>query len=313
MRKIMVIEVASEYGAGTRGASLGPEAVRWAALNNNYRYYREYPRYIYRPDEGPDPMFRRAKFPNARRIHELQTVFEEVALVVSDTINAGVFPIIITGDHSNAIGGFSGVSAAYPGKRMGLVWIDAHADLHTPFSTPSGNMHGMPVAAALAFDNKSFGSNAPGDGVEAMWNTICNIGGQSPKVMPRDLVYVGVRSTEKEEDKLIEQFRIRKYEIAQVDEMGTVNLAHQILSYLKDCDIIYVSFDIDSLDSRIVPGTGTPVDDGLSYTQAATLLKLLWKSEKLAALEFTEVNPLLDHKNQTAEVAAWLLEELLDE
>ena len=309
MRKIRIVEVISEFGAGRRGPSLGIDAIRFACLNKNYDIFGKYKtKRITAPSEH---LFVDAKFPTAKRIDEIIKVFHEIAETLGKCLEKGAFPLVLSGDHSNAAATIAGIKKQYPDKRLGVIWIDAHGDLHTPYSTPSGNIHGMPMAASLNIVNKDAAVQAPEPDVIESWNSICNMEGIAPKVLPRDVVFIGIRDLEQQEWDIIHKENIRYYDMPKVDNMGVGNVAAETLEHLDQCDLIYVSFDIDSLDGKLAPGTGTPVNFGLSATQAKWLLTAFWKSPKLAALEFTEVNPLLDHKNKTAGIAADLLNRLL--
>ena len=308
-RKISLIELAAEFGAGTRGASLGVDGIRFACLNKGYKEYFALSSIYIAGD--PDRMIDREQFPNAKRIDLILSVYDRYLERFEKVIKQGYFPLVISGDHSNAAGTVAGIKKTYPHKRLGIIWIDAHADLHTPYSSPSGNVHGMPMAAILNLTNKKLAVRSPSPQALKHWEAMCNVGGIAPKIQPEDLVFIGIRDLEKQEWKIIEDKKIKFYSNHDVNHLGTEKVIEETKNYLADCDLIYVSFDIDSLDKSIVPGTGTPVSDGLTIGQARHFLTGFWELQNLVSLEFTEINPLLDHGNQTSDVAADLLYELI--
>jgi arginase len=229
-------------------------------------------------------------------------------------IRLGKVPVVISGDHASAGGTIAGIKMAHPEKRLGVVWIDAHADLHSPFTTPSGNVHGMPLAASIAEDNIEMRRNYPNEETLDYWERMKAMGGITPKILPQDLIFVGVRETEKEEVHLMDKYKIINYEVEEVDEMGMTNIGNEILEELKQCDIIYVSFDVDSMDpDEVSYGTGTPVQDGITPEQAKILLNTLLASPKVCCFEMVEVNPLLDKKgNKMATTALSILEKAVE-
>lgn len=310
MRKIKLVEIAAEFGAGTRGASLGIDALHFACIKKGYSVYREMPSILIEGD--PERLFDKIHYERAKRIDLISDVLEKIVNTVSGVLHAGEFPFVISGDHSNAAGTIAGVKAAYPDKRLGVIWIDARGDLHTPFSSPTGNVHGMPVAAVLNFDNRELAVGEPDPVALAHWQQLCSMGGVVPKILPEDIVFIGIRDLEEQEWKLIREHKMKYYDNHDVDRIGVERIAEETLQYLSDCDLLYITFDIDSLDASIVPGTGTPVPKGMSIGHAEYLLQRFWKEPTLAAIEFTEINPLLDDGNRTAEVAADLFVSLIE-
>lgn len=214
----------------------------------------------------------------------------------------------MAGDHSTAYGTIAGIKKAYPKIRLGVIWIDAHADFHTPFTTPSGNMHGMALAMACAIDNLECKVNDPRGETLDYWEQIKNVGIPGPKIYPEDIVYIAVRDLEKPENYLINKYNVNFIETEDVKKVGARAIAHKALEMLDHCDMIYVSFDVDSMDSRISTGTGTPVPNGLTVDEAKELNAELAKSPKVCAWEIVEVNPTLDTENRMAESAFEILE-----
>ncbi len=185
------------------------------------------------------------------------------------------------------------------------VWIDAHADLHSPYTSPSGNIHGMPLAAALQEDNIDMRINNLEEETIDHWNELKNIGTNKPKFLSEDLIYFGVRDTEEAEDKLIENMNIKNYSVSEIRYRGLKNCVNEAIEKLTHCDSIYITFDVDSLDCDFVSrGTGTPVPFGFSPMEAKNIITQFLKTGKVVCTEFTEINPLLDNKgNKMAETA----------
>jgi arginase len=306
MRNIKVIEVQSEIGAGTRGASLGIDAIKIAALDFMSSFFVNFPseqletenKLLYEPVASP----------YAKRIRGVNTMYERVSKAVADTLKSGLFPLVLSGDHSTAGGTIAGIKMARPKNKLGVIWIDAHADLHSPYTTPSGNMHGMPLAAALGEDNMDSQVHSPDPQTIEYWNKLKNIGKIHPKIQPADLVYIGLRDFEKEEDHIIKKHSIKVIPVAEVRRKGVENVVRQALLHLSACDDIYVSFDVDCLDSSISRGTGTPVSNGLREKEAEDLIASFMQNHKICCFEVTEVNPTLDKENLMAEIAFNILQ-----
>jgi arginase len=202
---------------------------------------------------------------------------------------------------------------AYPNARIGVIWIDAHADLHSPYTTPSGNMHGMPLAATLAEDNEILKLNNVDETTRDYWEKLKNIGGISPKLNYNNLVYVALRDYEREEDYLIRQNKVRVFTTDEINTYGTDKVGREILAAVEPCDYIYISFDVDSMDSSISKGTGTPVPNGITEKQAAALILRLLLNEKVVCFEITEINPTLDKENLMAENAFEILQRVTNQ
>jgi arginase len=306
VKKIKIIEVKSEIGAGTRGASLGVEAIKIASLDMKSDFFKKHE--SVEVEHVNELLFDGAKHAYAKFIDGVMIMEERVCLEVYETLWNDYFPLIIAGDHSTAYGTIAGIKKSNPGGRLGVVWIDAHADIHTPFTTPSGNMHGMPLAMACGIDNLECKVNDPRGETLEYWEQIKNVGMPGPKIYPEDIVYIAVRDLEKAENYLINKYNINFVEAEEVRRHGPVQVAAKVLEMLDHCDMLYVSFDVDSLDSRISTGTGTPVPNGLSVEEAKWLNVELAKSPKLVAWEIVEVNPTLDTENRMAENAFEILE-----
>ncbi len=304
--KIKIIQVKSEIGAGTRGASLGVEAIKIASLDAKSDFFRE--NESVEVENVNELLFNSAEHAHAKFIDGVLIMEERVCLEVYEQIWDDFFPLIIAGDHSTAYGTIAGIKKAYPKKRLGVIWIDAHADFHSPYTTPSGNMHGMTLAMACDIDNLECKVNDPKGETIEYWEQIMNVGIPGAKIYPEDLVFISVRDLEKAENYIINKYGITNFTADEVRNMGPVAVAQETLKILDHCDLIYVSFDVDSMDSRISVGTGTPVPNGLSVEEAKTLNVEFAKSPKLCAWEVAEVNPTLDTQNSMAENAFEVME-----
>lgn len=306
MKNIKLIEVPSEIGAGTRGASLGIEAIKIAALDFMSNFFIHFPsekipvqnELLYQPIESP----------YAKRIKGVAVLYDRVSKAVSDCLKNNFFPVVLSGDHSTSGATMAGIKMAKPKSKLGVLWVDAHADLHTPFTTPSGNLHGMPLAIAINEDNKESGVHDVDDETVKQWNYLKHIGKIAPKVLPEDIVYISLRDYEKEEKKLIDKYGMKVITTKEVRSKGAENIVRSVQRYLSDCSDIYISFDVDSLDSSISKGTGTPVSNGLREREAEDLISKFMQIRKVCCLEITEVNPTLDKENLMAEIAFNILQ-----
>jgi len=306
VKELKIIEVKSEIGAGTRGASLGVEAIKIASLDLNSDFFKQFE--SVEVENVNELLFDGAKHSYAKFIDGVMIMEERVCLEVYETIWEEFFPIIIAGDHSTAYGTIAGIKKADPKIRLGVIWIDAHADFHTPFTTPSGNMHGMALAMACGIDNLECKVNDPRGETLEYWEQIKNVGLPGAKIYPEDIVFIAVRDLEKPENYLVNKYNVNFIETEDVKKAGAAKIAEKALQMIDHCDLIYVSFDVDSLDSRISTGTGTPVPNGLTVEEAKTLNAELAKSPKVCAWEIVEVNPTLDTENRMAESAFEILE-----
>ena len=306
MKNIKLIEVASEIGAGTRGASMGIDAIKVAALDFMSNFFIHFPSEKI-PHENK-LLFEPIESPYAKRIQGVTLMYERVSKAVSDSIKQGFFPVILSGDHSIAGATIAGIKIAKPKSKLGVIWIDAHADLHTPYTTPSGNMHGMPLSISIDEDNEECKVHELDEKTEKLWQGLKNIGKICPKVLPEDIVFISLRDYEKEERLLIEKHGIKVITTNEVRRKGPENVVRAITRYLSDCTDIYVSFDVDSLDSSISKGTGTPVSNGLKEREMEDLISKFMQNRKICCFEISEVNPTLDKENLMAEIAFNILQ-----
>ncbi len=306
MKNIKLIEVPSEIGAGTRGASLGIDAIKIAALDFMSNFFVHFP--SEKIEVENKLLFEPIQSPYAKRIQGVLTMYERVSKAVCESLKAHFFPVVISGDHSNSGGTIAGIKMAKPKSKLGVIWIDAHADLHTPYTTPSGNLHGMPLAASIAEDNEENKVHELDEKTTKLWDQLKRIGKINQKVLPEDVVFISLRDYEKEEKAIIEKYGMKVITTGDVRRNGAENVSRKVLRYLSDCTDIYVSFDVDSLDSAISKGTGTPVNNGLKEREAEDLISKFMQNRKVCCFEITEVNPTLDKENLMAEIAFNILQ-----
>lgn len=295
INNVSIIGVPLDLGAGTRGVNLGPDAIRYAGLVErleNIGYNVE--------DRGDITVDRRSAVTvpnsNLNYLNEIVRVNTMLCNEVSQVISEGKFPLVIGGDHSIAIGTISGVLQHR--KNLGVIWFDAHGDINTPETSPSGNIHGMPVAALLGMGDKE----------------LTRIGGEDTFLKKENIVYIGSRDLDAGERIAMKEQGITVFTMYEIDDMGIKKVMQEAIRIAGEgTDGIHVSFDLDVLDPTIAPGTGTKVPGGMSYRESHYALELLAKSEKLVSAEFVEVNPLLDNANMTGKAAAALAGSLFGE
>ena len=308
-KSVKLIEVKSEVGAGTRGASLGIDAIKIAALDFRSTFFKKY-RAMAIPDDNA-ALYGEVGSRYARRIKSILKMYERISAGVRDGLKDGKFPIILSGDHSNAAGTIAGIKMAYPDSNIGVIWIDAHADMHTPYTTPSGNMHGMPLAVSLGEDNIENKVNTLDYETIELWEMLKNVGGISPKVEYRDLLFIALRDFEEQEAYLLKKNKVKIVTTTEFKKTGVTKICREAIRYLSHCDKIYISFDVDALDPSISRGTGTPVKGGINEREAADIILDLIQNERVCCLEFTEVNPTLDSENVMAETVFEILQKVV--
>lgn len=288
---VQLINVPSEIGAGTRGASLGFEAIKTASLHTDPTFFKRHkPKKV---ETTNNLLFEHVDNPYGKRIKGVVKMYRRLAARVAETMDDMDFPLVISGDHSNAGGTIAGISNAHPDKRLGVVWIDAHSDLHSPYTSPSGNVHGMPLATAIHEDNMESAINEVRGTALNSWN---QMKGGRRRVRPEDVVFIALRSSEEPEVHLINKYNMAVHRTEDVREKGVEAIFREAMERLKGCDIIYVTFDVDSMDPGVSVGTGTPVPGGITEEEAIGFLTRFAAEDKVACMEFTEVNPLLDDK-----------------
>ena len=305
---VKILICASEVGAGKRGASLGPDAIRIASVNMLYNLFNQVPSEEIKTQKlnKYSPQYKSAKY-----IKLIASTQAKICRKMCKAQLDGYKTLIFSGDHSNAAGFFSGFREAYPDKKLGLIWIDAHGDIHSPYTSPSGNMHGMPMAILLGQDNKEDQIKSIKPEVIKNWEAIKMTGKRkiTPKLLSEDIVYVDIRSLEKQEWDTLKKLKIKYFPPEYLHKKGAKKTAKEIEKYFENYHAVYVSFDVDSLDPSISKGTGTPVKGGLTLEEAKDLLKVFTRMPNFKSLEVTEVNPLLDKENKMAEAVVDILSE----
>ncbi|NVK53041.1 MAG: arginase [Flavobacteriaceae bacterium] len=308
LEAIKLIKNRSDIGAGTRGSDMGIDAIEIAAINKQNNYFEQF-EFVDVLTEN-ESIYNKVNNSFAKRIDNVLTQCVRLSNHVKVTLQEHHFPIVLSGDHSSALGTISGVKAAYPKENVGVVWIDAHADIHSPYTSPSGNIHGMPLAAALSEDNLEYQINEVNRETSELWERMKNIGILGPKIAPENVVYFGVRDTEEPEDKQIEKLNIKNYTVSEIRYRGLEKCVKEAIEKLAHCDVIYISFDVDSMDCDMISyGTGTPVAKGFDQQEVTQIMQQFIEAKKVVCVEFVEVNPLLDLKgNVMAETAFEVLD-----
>lgn len=285
-----------DLGQTRRGVDMGPSAIRYAGIterleNLNYNVVDHGDIEIGRPEK-----IGQTNEENLKNLKEVAEASEKLAVTVSEVIKENRFPLILGGDHSIAIGTLAGVAKHY--ENLGVIWYDAHGDLNTAETSPSGNIHGMPLAASL------------GIGHEAL----TQIGGYGPKVKPENIVIIGARSLDEGERVLIKEKGIKVFTMHEIDRMGMTKVMEETIEYLsKKTDGVHLSLDLDGLDPHDAPGVGTPVLGGISYRESHLAMEMLAEANLITSAEFVEINPILDERNKTATTAVALIGSLFGE
>jgi arginase len=287
-RGTAIIGAALDLGAGRRGVDMGPSAIRYAGLEERLTSlgldcadWGNVETAVAEATASGDP--------RARFLSEIRSTCERIARRVGDAVGEGRVPIVLGGDHSIALGTLGGLAAA-ASEPGGALWIDAHGDLNTPQTTPSGNVHGMPLAAALGHGGADFESDA--------WPL--------PALDPARTTLIGVRSLDDGERALLGELDLTVHTMSAVDRRGIEPLVADALRRASGAAFVHVSLDMDALDPEVAPGVGTAVRGGLSYREAHLAMELVAESGLLGSFEIVEVNPILDRENATAALAVEL-------
>ncbi len=291
---VRVLGVPMDLGSGRRGVDMGPSAIRIAGLSDRLR---ELGHKVV--DEGDIAIKNMEALKvgdtRARYLAEIARALGVVSRKVERIMTRGDFPLVLGGDHSIAAGTVAGISAhaRRAKKKVGLLWIDAHGDINTPETSPSGNIHGMPVAALL-------GHGPP---------ELTRIGGTAPKVDAKNVSLVGIRSLDEGEKRLLKKAGVQVHTMSDIDRLGIHRIMKKALARVTDgTGYLHVSFDLDAVDPTVAPGVGTPVKGGLDYREAHLIMELLHDSERMTSLEIVEANPILDQGNVSAAFAVELVQ-----
>lgn len=301
---LTVVRSCSDLGAGTFGANLGPAALEIAALNARSDFFHRHPT---REVETEQSAHQRPRTSFARNASAVLAQCNRLAEAVAEVAGSGRFPLVLSGDHSAGLGTIAGLRRADPEQRLGVLWIDAHADIHSPHSSPSGNLHGMPLAAALGWDLKGRARRELDAESSRVWSAMKELGGEaaSPMIQASELLYAGVRDYEEEEIHRMRGAGIRNLCVDEVRSKGPEEALSEALEALSPCPHLYISFDVDAMDCDSVSrGTGTPVPHGFSRDECRRLISAAVGTGRVVCLELTEINPCLDEAaNSMAEAA----------
>jgi arginase len=288
VREVAVIGATLDLGQSRRGVDMGPSAIRYAGLEERLTSLgftvRDHGNVETAVPEATAVQDERARF-----LPEIRETCERIAAKVVEEKSTGALPLVLGGDHSVALGTLGGLASLHgPG---GVLWIDAHPDINTPETSPSGNVHGMALAAALGLDREAFASEA--------WPL--------PAVDPRHVALLGIRQLDDGERRLLREAGVRVFTMSEIDRVGVERAVHEALDRIGGGGFVHVSLDLDALDPEIAPGVGTPVRGGLTYREAHLALELVAESGLAGSLEVVEVNPILDRENTTALTAVELV------
>ena len=293
---ISLIGVPLDFGQSRRGVDMGPSAIRYAGAVGRIESVGHRVR-----DEGNIQVSavepKKHSDSNLKNLDEVIQATTELAKKVAEVVEAGRFPLVLGGDHSIAIGTLAGLSDKY--KNLGVIWYDAHADFNTAETSPSGNIHGMPLAVSVGLGHES----------------LVNIHSEGRKVNPKNVVIIGARSVDPEERLLLKEQGVKVFTMHEIDRYGMTVVMEDALAYLRlrEVDGVHLSLDLDGLDPLYTPGVGTPVPGGISYRESHLAMEMLEDSGMITSAEFVEVNPILDEKNKTADVAVGLMGSLFGE
>lgn len=292
-KQIAIIGAPLDLGAGRRGVDMGPSAVRVANLNGRLAelgYEVE--------DLGNVPVIQRESqaevHSRAKYLPQIAETCTLAAEMVDRVLEAGKFPLVLGGDHSIAVGTVAGASRHFrrQGERLGLIWIDAHTDMNTPETSPSGNVHGMPLACCIGQGPKE----------------LTNIFGYCPKVDPANVALVGIRSVDARERDIVQHSGVHAFTMRDIDERGMRSVFEQAIRLAGDGMAgIHVSLDMDAVDPQEAPGVGTPVQGGITYREAHLAMEMLGDTGRVTSMEVVEVNPVIDEANRTAILAVELV------
>ena len=293
VKTVNIIGFPMDLGSGRRGVDMGPSAIRIAGIEAKLK------KLGYKVNDSGDIFIQNIELQNSRTLGtnpklkylpEILKTTKILAKKVEKVLELEQFPLCLGGDHSMALGTIAGISSYCRGKKLetGVIWIDAHADMNTDKTTPSGNIHGMPMAASVGIGNEK----------------LVNLLDFSPKVKPENCVLIGVRSIDLLEKENIRKLGVTVYTMSDIDKLGIHRIIARVLKqFQKKIDHIHVSFDLDVVDPTFAPGVGTPVSGGLSYREAHLLMESIAECGCMSSLEVTEVNPILDNRNKSAEFA----------
>lgn len=291
-----IIGVPLDFGQSRRGVDMGPSAIRYAGIIDRMESIGHAV-----TDEGNIRVSvveqKKHNDSNLKNLDEVIQATTDLAMKVAEVLDAGRFPLVLGGDHSIAIGTLAGLASKY--NNLGVIWYDAHTDFNTAEISPSGNIHGMPLAVSVGLGHES----------------LVNIHSKGQKIKPENIVVIGARSVDPEERLLIKESGIKVFTMHEIDRYGMTTVMEEAIAYLRsrEVDGVHLSLDLDGLDPLYTPGVGTPVPGGISYRESHLAMEMLEDSGMITSAEFVEVNPILDEGNKTADVAVGLMGSLFGE
>ncbi|MGG1118517.1 Arginase [Bacillus licheniformis] len=298
-QQISMIGVPMDLGQLRRGVDMGPSAIRCAGVNERLESLCQDIEDLGDMTIGQREDEKEGGEPASEELRNLKAITKasaKLAETVDNTVASGAFPLVLGGDHSIAIGTLAGLARHY--QNLGVIWYDAHADLNTKESSPSGNIHGMPLAISLGIGHEG----------------LTSIYGKKTKIKAENIVIIGARSLDDGEKELIRDKGIKVYTMHEIDRLGMTRVMEETIDYLRGrTDGVHLSLDLDALDPNDAPGVGTPVAGGISYRESHLAMEMLEESKLITSAEFVEVNPILDEKNRTAEAAVALMGSLFGE
>jgi arginase len=292
-RDISIGNVYLDLGAGRRGVDMGPSAIHLAGLEKGLLElgHQVAERYAI---TLPTQEMADVGEPSARFLEPIAQACEELADRVEAAVGLGQLPLVLGGDHSVAIGTISGLARAWRarGEKVGVIWVDAHTDMNTPTTSPSGNIHGMPLATLLGHGHARFG----------------RILGADSALDPSKVCVIGARSVDRAEVEIVRETGVRVYTMSELDERGTAVCVREAIARAGDGTAgIHLSFDLDGVDPQHAPGVGTPVPGGLSLRESHLICEKVAQTGRLLGVEMVELNPVLDDANRTGKLAVWLI------
>ena len=291
--KIRIIGVPMDLGQSRRGVDMGPSALRVGGLLHRIKQLGHQVEDIgnipvKQPEEQPYGE-KRAKY-----LQEIAETCRGLAAITERTVAEGIVPLVLGGDHSIAVGSVAGAAAHFhkQGKRIGCLWLDAHGDMNTPESSPSGNVHGMPLASIIGY-------GAP---------ELVELAGVKPIVAPRNVALVGIRDLDARERRIVKESGVHIFTMRDIDERGMREVMAEALRFVTDeTDGVAVSLDLDFVDPEDAPGVGTPVRGGVTYREAHLAMEMIADSEAVVSMEVVEINPVIDEHNKTATLGVELV------
>lgn len=298
-QQISMIGVPMDLGQLRRGVDMGPSAIRCAGVNERLESLCQDIEDLGDMTIGQREDEKEGGEPASEELRNLKAITKanaKLAETVDKIVASGAFPLVLGGDHSIAIGTLAGLMKHY--QNLGVIWYDAHADLNTKETSPSGNIHGMPLAISLGIGHEG----------------LTGIYGKETKIKAENIVIIGARSLDDGEKELIRDKGIKVYTMHEIDRLGMTRVMEETIDYLRGrTDGVHLSLDLDALDPNDAPGVGTPVAGGISYRESHLAMEMLEESKLITSAEFVEVNPILDEKNRTAEAAVALMGSLFGE